>query len=235
MAMKIDAPDAPGITVATYDPVEHGQFNDFLNGTQAFRLKPYAVVLTNHSGQGIHALTVRWIATDTSGRENVIEYATDAFAGGGSVVDNHDTLLLTPSLHVKGSQGYGGRGYTGPSLSKVTKDADRFDNATARRVAIDTIILDNGDTFGADVSNTVGSLEAREQAIQTVVAAYKAGTLDQLEARQPTDRNDKLGTWVWRFAVQVNGHPTDMQKAMMVEKLRSSHTVKPHRAAVVQQ
>ena len=133
------------------------------------------------------------------GREHVMDYASDSFIYGGTVVDNDDSLLVTPSTMLTASLLKGGFGYIGPGID--TSYADRFNGAIERRVSLDTVVFDNGEVFGPDLSETVKSIDGRTMAIRTVIKAYYSGELGKL-AERPIDRSDKVGMLVFRLPQQ---------------------------------
>ena len=198
-ALKIQPSPAPSVTVAAYDPALHQQFHSFLEEERARRLQVFALVLTNNSGHAIHGLTVRWTMVTADGREHVMDYASDSFIYGGTVVDNDDSLLVTPSTMLTASLLKGGFGYIGPGID--TSYADRFNGAIERRVSLDTVVFDNGEVFGPDLSETVKSIDGRTMAIRTVIKAYYSGELGKL-AERPIDRSDKVGMLVFRLPQQ---------------------------------
>jgi hypothetical protein len=263
--LKIEPTPAGPFSVAPYDAARHRQFNGFFNIPDVLRMRPYAVVLTNTSGRAIKALTVRWISM-YAGDQQVTNYAADSFfLNPGNVLDNGDTLLMTPTSAISASAlartprgpagtmrdvftaaGPGvnrsgtlsatlppepgvtfsssGRSSPGRGVAR-SWGSDSLDTADQVRVSLDTVILDNGQVFGPDVSKTVESIQARWRAIDIVADATPEALAQYAANRAHYGPGNDQGTWVSRLAEQVQ------RGGLTVERLKATTKVKLHRDA----
>ena len=91
------------------------------------------------------------------------------------------------------------------------------------RVSLDTIILDNGQVFGPDVSKTVESIQARWRAIDIVAAANPEALAQYAANRAHYGPGNDQEMWVSRLAEQVR------RGGLTVERLKAIPKVKLHR------
>jgi hypothetical protein len=101
--------------------------------------------------------------------------------------------------------------------------SDSLDTADQVRVSLDTVILDNGQVFGPDVSKTVESIQARWRAIDIIAAATPEALAKYAANRSHYGPGNEEGMWVARLAEQVQ------RGGLTVERLKAIPKVKLHR------
>jgi hypothetical protein len=172
--------------------------------------KPYALLLTNASGQSIVSVTIRW--TGTSAEKSIIHDSSsgsllNGAPGGGSsmatlgsasrqaqvqlsgsyssadgpvVLAAGERMLVAPGLLVTESRAKQ-RGRAGGSAS-MPSTLRSAENISA---TLDVVVLEDGTVLGPDASHTVDGLLSRKAAIDFVVRAVRAAEqngMDGVEA-----------------------------------------------------
>ncbi len=164
--------------------------------------KPFALLLTNSSGQPVVGLTMRW--TVTSGeRTGTYDARTDAFGQlvPGAAAVMRGTVLLPGSSSSASAMRPLGASYASaervvvdsgerllvaPGLfvrESVTRERgrptsasgmpDAIRTATAISVSVDTVILQDGTVLGPDASHTVDAIQRRQAEATAVVEAVR--------------------------------------------------------------
>jgi hypothetical protein len=169
---------------------------------EMLELRPLCLVLRNLSSKSIVGLTVRWVTTGSSGRQETFTYQTDSFfLVRRPVVGANARLLVAPGLLVPEGAGFVGAGKD-QALSAAVQKSDSVN------VSLDVVIFDDGQVVGPDTSHTLEQIRARKIAAEYVANAVSetlkaAGDpsrlLAQLAGARP-DRSDLVGMWKSRVA-----------------------------------
>ncbi len=160
--------------------------------------KPYALLLTNASGQAIVSVTIRWMGSsaeksfvyDSSSdslmrgvpgggssmtlplpgpRQALVQRgASSASADGPVVLAAGDRMLVAPGLLVSESRAKE-RGSPGGSSSMP----QALQSAEIISAALDVVVLEDGTVLGPDASHTVDGLLSRKAAVDGVVKAVR--------------------------------------------------------------
>lgn len=162
--------------------------------------KPFALLLTNSTGQPIVGLTIRW-TVNSGERTGIYDARTDAFGqiapGSGSSMRANLPIPGRPapsSPTLVGSYAYAQgvvvdsaeRLLVAPGLfvrESIARERGRPESAsgmpvpirtaTAISVSVDTVILQDGTVLGPDVSHTVDAIQQRQAEINAVVEAVQ--------------------------------------------------------------
>jgi hypothetical protein len=169
--------------------------------------KAFALLLTNASGKAIVALTIRWMATsatETGFYDSFIDCLllggpgsgsgsqtrmllpgqsrpaqtpvsfgqSHASLGGTEVASNGERMLVAPGLFVRESLG---RPSAGSSLPDALKRAETVS------AILDTVVFQDGEVLGPDVSHTLDSLRSRKATIDALLDAVRTGEKNGLD------------------------------------------------------
>ena len=169
--------------------------------------KPFALLLTNASGQAIVALTIRWIARSADGAGFYDSYIDSLLQGGPGGGSGSLTPMRLPgqsrSVQIPvylGQSRASGRGtevasngerilvapgvFARESLGRPTGGAgipDALIKAEMVSAILDTVVLQDGQVLGPDASRTVDSLGSRKATVDTLLSAVKTGEQSGLD------------------------------------------------------
>lgn len=165
--------------------------------------QPYALLLTNTSGQAIVAVTIRWTGTSADG-SGVYDSSTDSLglqvgAGSGmsmampipgqgrraqvparferSWASAYRPAVMASGEHMLAAPGLFVReDVTGQRASAGGSSSipDALKAAEMISATLDAVVLEDGKVLGPDASHTVDELRARKAAIDSVVKAVAA-------------------------------------------------------------
>jgi hypothetical protein len=185
--LELVAPVDVGISVDVYDAARQPELARFFDIPEAARLANYSIVLKNESSKHIVGLSVRWIATDRTGKSRTTMQSFDSFgtsvAARQPVVPAGSQLIATPNgfqyVRVSSGRGFisgGGRaggvstfGFGRGQLVRI----DDLDQAQRVTAMIDTVIFEDGRIIGADESHLGDYINAIDAAVKTFVRSLR--------------------------------------------------------------
>jgi len=174
--------------------------------------KPFAMLLTNASGQAIVLVTVRW--SGMSGNKTVVmNYSCHSLmrdvpggsgVGGGTMFDPRNPEVMQGGGHMAADGpvvlGPGERMIVAPGLmareayvrrygrtnaSSWSSSMASFGSAAEISVSLDLVVLEDGSVYGPDNSHTIDGLLAQKAAMDFVVGYVRAAEqkgIDGVEA-----------------------------------------------------
>lgn len=209
--LTITPPDTAEVSLVAYDTANHPNFTRLLQSGYGDRLRPFSLVLTNLSRQGIVGPTVRWNWVDQAGQKRTHNQTTDAlFLYRPSLLPTGAQMLIAPGVFLQGALAQSG--FVGPSADRAQRDVEELERSTSSSVTLDTIIFEDGRVVGPDQSETVASLAARKAAADKIVQAARqakaagndvSAVLADIASRRPDSRNDHLRVWSSRIATEA--------------------------------
>ncbi len=229
------------VYLSTMDAAAQHNFARIWEVPRYLDYQPYALLMTNASGQSIVAVTVRWTGT-ASGVPGVYQYdsSTDSLkillmgAGGSSMslpvpgrgrtMEGHGSSWASAEGQVVAANGE--RMLVTPGMF-VKEDVTRqrttvgassgldtkLKSADTVTAGIDVVILEDGRVLGADQSRTVDRLRASKAAIDSLLNAVKTA-----------EQNGQDGLEVVRKIADINRpvDPATAGQARLARMLMSS-------------
>jgi hypothetical protein len=176
-------------TQATLTPFSSEQvgvsvYNEQLHGVTfgpVFRdsgLKPIALVLTNSAEHAIVALQVRWDWVGLDGKPGSLNQHSDSFGNGMFIAASRSQVLIVPGA-APINMGNPAR------AGAIAGVPAQLRTATRVVVALDAVILADGQVIGPNIQNLTGLLEAKDMAakmLAQIVADAKGRGADPLAA-----------------------------------------------------
>ena len=157
------------ISVARYDDNVHGRY--FGGWFTDARLKRLAIVVANTSNQPVIAAHVWWKWIDTAGKPGqLVQQHNSIVSSSGFVVNTRSTVLILPdgtATQVGRSSGIAGYLRLPPTLLTTPTIT----------VALDAIILADGEVIGPDKGGLVKELQAQADAaarVRDIIIAARA-------------------------------------------------------------
>jgi hypothetical protein len=193
------------ISLVSYDVNVHGRY--FCSFITDPRMKRLAIVISNSSDQPVIAAHVRWKWIDAAGEPGeLMQQHNSLVSTSGFVASARSTLLILPNgTATQAGQRSGMRGYTLLPQSLLT--------APTLNVALDAVILADGEVIRPDKGGLVKELQAQAEAAAKVKDIIIAARLQGRDPRPDIDNAAKdrslrqlpaVTSWSWpTVAVEV--------------------------------
>jgi hypothetical protein len=188
--------------------------------------KPFALLLTNLSGQAIVSVTIRW--TGVSGGKTVVQHSScdsvmrglmGAVRSSGGSMNSHDVLLGSSGVTADGPivLAPGERMLVAPGLlareSQVKQRGSptasssmpaALQSATNISASLDTVVLEDGTVLGPDESHTIDGMLAQKTAGDFVVQAVRTAEQNGMDGAE---------------ALRILANPQSMSRGMTQQDL----------------
>lgn len=225
------------VQLSYLDAGDHRNLAKFFEIPSQRDLQPFILRLTNHSGQGIVALTIRWTGT-SEGLSYIYDSSIDSFMHSiGSSSRTRGVPLPESSRPQQGPRIIGGSHraeirsvvllngehmLVAPGMIQREEEVrqrgtfsgssmpDEIRTAESLTVTIDLVVLEDGKVLGPDSSQTIENIQESKSIIDGVVAAVKSA-----------EQNGQDGLDVLRK--MANQRPLPGDRADTMQKMRIAH------------